>query len=196
MDAIFVMLVVAVMTLVFAVNLAPIFGHQVVVIRGGSMSPAIPLGSAVDVARVQPADLRPGDVVMLFTNETASIKIVNIKSGDVVMLKAPNGTIVTHRVTRLVTLPDGLYVETKGDANQTADATLQPVSEIAGRVDFSSVGMGYVIYLLTLPTGMASVLALVMTLLFAVWLLEDLELDFAAGAAGPPQPVPSASAAS
>jgi len=175
MDAIFVMLVVAVMTLVFAVNLAPIFGHQVVVIRGGSMSPAIPLGSAVDVARVQPADLRPGDVVML---------------------KAPNGTIVTHRVTRLVTLPDGLYVETKGDANQTADATLQPVSEIAGRVDFSSVGMGYVIYLLTLPTGMASVLALVMTLLFAVWLLEDLELDFAAGASGPPQPVPSASAAS
>ena len=174
LDATFVLLVVAILALVFAVNLGPWFGHQVVVIRGGSMSPAISLGSAVDIARVQPADL---------------------SSGDVVMLKEPTGTIVTHRVTRVVTLSDGMYVETKGDANQSADPSLHSVSEIAGRVDFTAPGLGYVIYLLTMPTGLASVLSLAMTLLFAIWLLEDLEQDFATGKAETPRTVPSAGAA-
>ena len=37
--------------------------------------------------------------------------------------------------------------------------------------------MGYLIYLLTLPIGVLSVLGLALTLLFAIWLLEDFEQD-------------------
>jgi signal peptidase I len=120
------------------------------------MEPSIHLGSAIVVTSVQPADLRPGDVVTL---------------------KDANGTLVSHRITRVVQLPAGLYVETKGDANAAPDPVLVPASEVVGRIDASIPGAGYLIYLLTIPAGVASVLCLALTMLFGIWLLEDLERE-------------------
>ena len=154
LDVALVLLVVSVLGLVLAVNLGPRLGHELVVIRGGSMEPAIHLGSVTDVSNVQPADLRPGDVVML---------------------KESNGALVSHRISRIVRRPDGLYVETKGDANASADPVLVPVAQVVGRVDLAIPGLGYLLYLLTIPTGVLSVLGLALTLLFSIWLLEDLE---------------------
>jgi signal peptidase len=154
LDLALILLVLAVLGLVLAINVGPRFGHQLIVIRGGSMEPAIPLGSAIEVSQVQPADLR---------------------AGDIVTLKETNGTIVSHRVTRVVQLPDGLYIETKGDANPTPDPVLVSASAVVGRVDFALPGAGYLAYLLTMPTGLLSILSLAFMLLFAIWLLEDLE---------------------
>jgi signal peptidase I len=156
LDLALILLVAAVLGLVLMVNVAPMLGHQIVVVRGGSMEPAIHLGSAMEISHVQPADLRVGDVVTL---------------------KETNGTIVSHRITRIVPLPDGTYIEVKGDANPTPDPVLIPVSAVVGRVDFAVPGIGYFIYLLTLPTGVLSVVSVAFTLLFAIWLLEDLEED-------------------
>jgi signal peptidase len=156
LDVTLLLLVVSVLGLVLAVNVGPTFGHELVVIRGGSMEPAIHLGSVTEVSRVQPADLRPGDVVML---------------------KEANGVLVSHRISRIVQQPDGLYIETKGDANATPDPVLVPVSQVVGRVDMAVPGLGYLLYLLTIPAGVLSVLGLAMTLLFSIWLLEDLERD-------------------
>jgi signal peptidase len=154
LDVALILLVLAVLAVVLAVNVGPALGHQLIVIRGGSMEPAIRLGSLIEVSKVQPADLRPGDVVTL---------------------KETNGTLVSHRITRIVQLPDGLYIETKGDANASVDTPLVPASSVAGRVDASVPNLGYLLYLLTLPTGVLSILCLALTLLFAVWLLEDVE---------------------
>ena len=154
LDMALILLVLAVLAVVLAVNVGPAFGHQLIVIRGGSMEPAIGLGSLIEVSQVQPADLRPGDIVTL---------------------KETNGTLVSHRITRVVQLPDGLYIETKGDANASVDTPLVPASSVAGRVDASVPNLGYLLYLLTLPTGVLSILCLALTLLFAVWLLEDVE---------------------
>jgi signal peptidase I len=156
LDVALILLVVSVLGLVLAVNLGPRFGHQLIVIRGGSMEPAIHLGSATEISSVQSADLRPGDVVTL---------------------KEASGTLVSHRITRIVQQSDGLYVETKGDANSSVDPVLTPVSSVIGRVDFSIPELGYLIYLLTVPIGVISVLSLALTLLFAVWLLEDIERE-------------------
>jgi hypothetical protein len=76
-----------------------------------------------------------------------------------------------------VQLPAGLYIETKGDANAAPDPVLVPASEVVGRIDASIPGAGYLIYLLTIPTGVASVLCLALTMLFGIWLLEDLERE-------------------
>jgi signal peptidase len=149
-------LVVFVLGLVLAINLGPVTGHQLVVIRGGSMEPAVHLGSVVEVSNVKPADLRPGDIVTL---------------------KEANDVVVTHRITRVVNLPDGLYLETKGDANSTVDPVLVPAASVAGRVGATVPGLGYVIYLMTLPIGLLAVLCLALSLLFAVWLLEEFEED-------------------
>jgi signal peptidase len=156
LDLALILLVVAVLGLVLAVNLGPRFGHDLVVIRGGSMEPAIQLGAVTEVSQVQPADLRPGDVVTL---------------------KEANGVVVSHRITRILQLPNGTFIETKGDANAAVDPVLAPVADVTGRVDFSIPALGYLIYLLTLPIGVLSVLGLALTLLFAIWLLEDFEQD-------------------
>jgi signal peptidase len=156
LDLALVLLVVSVLGLVLALNLAPLLGHQLVVIRGGSMEPAIHLGSMTDVSQVRPADLRPGDVVML---------------------KEANGTLVSHRITRIVQQPDGVFVETKGDANDSPDAVNTPASSIVGRVDLAIPGLGYLVYLLTVPIGVVSLLGLAMTLFLAILLLEDLERE-------------------
>jgi signal peptidase len=156
LDLALVLLVVAVLGLVLAVNLGPRLGHDFVVIRGGSMEPAIHLGAVTEVSQVQPADLRPGDVVTL---------------------KEANGVVVSHRITRVLQQPNGTFIETKGDANSAVDPVLTPVSDVTGRVDFSVPVVGYLVYLLTLPIGVLSVLGLALTLLFAIWLLEDFEQD-------------------
>ncbi len=163
LDLALILLVVSVLGLVLAVNLGPGLGHQLVVIRGGSMAPAIQLGSATEVSQVQPADLHVGDVVML---------------------REPSGALVSHRITRIIQGPAGLSIETKGDANKSVDPTLTPASAIVGRVDFSVPDLGYLIYLLTVPLGVVSLVGLALTLLFAIWLLEDLEEPY-----GEPVPV-------
>ena len=156
LDLALVLLVVAVLGLVLAVNLGPRLGHDFVVIRGGSMEPAIHLGAATEVSQVQPADLRPGDIVTM---------------------READGVVVSHRITRILQQPNGTFLETKGDANAAVDPVLTPVSDVTGRVDFSIPALGYLIYLLTLPIGVLSVLGLALTLLFAIWLLEDFEQD-------------------
>ena len=154
LDLALILLVVAVLGLVLAVNAGPALGHQIIVIRGGSMEPAIGIGSVIDVVRVRPAD---------------------IHSGDVVTLKDANGMLLSHRVTRVAALPDGLYLETKGDSNATADGALVPASEVVGRVDASMPKLGYLIYLLTLPMGILSLFCVALTLLLGIWLLEEFE---------------------
>jgi len=154
LDLALILLVVAVLGLVLAVNAGPALGHQIIVIRGGSMEPTIGLGSVIDVVPVRPAD---------------------IHSGDVVTLKDANGTLLSHRVTRVAALPDGLYLETKGDSNVTADGALVPASEVVGRVDASMPKLGYLIYLLTLPMGILSLFCVALTLLLGIWLLEEFE---------------------
>ncbi len=154
LDLVLVILVVAVLGTVIAVNLGPSLGHQIIVIRGGSMEPAIGLGSAVDVVPANIADVRPGDVVTV---------------------KALNGVLVTHRVVDVVQIKGETYVKVKGDANASPDDTLAPASSIVGRVDFVAPYMGIFIFMLTIPTGIISIFLLAFTLLLTVWLLEDLE---------------------
>ena len=154
LDLALVALVMSVLGLVLAATILPALGHQLIVVRGSSMEPAIPLGSVVEVARVQPSDLRLGDVVTL---------------------KEENGTLVSHRITGIVQTPEGLQLRTKGDANGTPDPVLAPASAVVGRDDFSIPGLGYLLYMLTMPAGVISLLCAALTLFLAIWLLEDLE---------------------
>jgi signal peptidase len=153
LDVALVLLVGTVVALVLAAQVGPMLGHQPLVIQGGSMAPAIPLGALVDVVHVGPADLA---------------------AGDVVTFEGANGVLVTHRINRIVQLPDGLYIETKGDANEHADAALVPASAVTGRVDFSLPLLGFILHVLTTPIGFVSIVCLALMMLFAIWLLEDL----------------------
>lgn len=131
-------------------RLAPLADAEVLAIRSGSMSPAIGVGDLVVVERGrQPA------------------------AGEVAAFRLPSGTIVTHRVVRTAVLPDGNYVETRGDANASPDPVLVPADDVVGTVGVTLPLLGYVLALLSMPTGIVAIFATSASLALGVWLLED-----------------------
>ena len=92
-------------------RVAPLTGHQLFIIIGGSMEPTIPIGS---LAVVTPVDA------------------TTLAVGDVVTIRADNGVVVTHRVSRVVDSAEGRFFEIKGDANASPDGSLVPARAIVG----------------------------------------------------------------
>jgi signal peptidase len=139
-------------------KIVPLTGHQTVIVGGGSMEPAIGLGSAIVIGPVRPADLVAGD-------------IVSLQAG-------PERTTFTHRIIDVIQRPDGTtWVRTKGDANAGPDPTLVPATAILGRVSWNIPYAGYLLALLSLPVGVIFVLGLAATLLAIAWLFESVEGD-------------------
>jgi signal peptidase len=110
------------------------------VVHTGSMSPT----------------LRPGDAVL---DAPAGRPHV----GQVVTFRMPGEGVVTHRVVR-ASRDD---VRTKGDANRTADAWRVPNDDVVGVVRHRLPYVGYAIVYLQQPTGAASVIAILVSLLLA-----------------------------
>jgi signal peptidase len=138
-------------------KLVPLTGRQTMIVGGSSMEPAIGLGAAVIIAPVTADELRIGDVVSL-------------RAGD-------ENAIFTHRIVSVVDRPDGRWIGTKGDANAEPDPTIMPASAVIGRSELSIPYAGYLLQLLSMPTGVLFLIGLAATLLAAAWLLETQELD-------------------
>lgn len=114
--------------------------YQSLVVRSGSMSPHIPIGSLVLYRRAAATQIKVGDV------------IVFAKPGN------PDEK-VTHRVYRISPGPNGRYFETKGDANGAPDAWRISATG-SGWVAFAHVpDVGYVLGYL--QTGSARMLLIV-----------------------------------
>lgn len=146
---------IAIVVVTAAVDvILPASGHPVVIITGRSMTPTISIGSVVVEEPYAAASLRPGDVATF---------------------ALPSGARVTHRITRVVERPDGTWYETKGDVNAAADPTLLSSSTALGRVLFSVPWLGYLIWLLGLPSGILAVVSAALALYVASLLAEDEE---------------------
>ena len=160
-DTLLIALILVVLFGVVLGRLVPMTGRTTLIIGGGSMEPAIPIGAAVVVAAIPAAELAVGEVVSLRTG-------TNLKS------------IFTHRVTRIVQREDGLWLETKGDANTAVDPSLTSVANVIGRVDWSMPYAGYLLALLSVPSGVLFVILLAGLLLTVTWLLETYEIELVA----------------
>src|SRR5258706_11023550 len=131
------------------------------------MEPAVPLGSAVIIKPVDTGELNAGD-------------IVSLKAG-------PQNTLFTHRIVALIDRPDGRWVQTKGDANADQDPTLVHASAIVGRTEMVIPLAGYLIALLSIPTGVLFLVGLAASLLAGARFLQSLAAGLAVkGAARPP----------
>lgn len=98
--------------------------HQLhpLVVRSGSMAPVIATGSMVLVETIPAAQIRVGDVVAV---------------------RRPDGVTVTHRVVRLSRDGELAQLILKGDANKTEDPDPVPVAS-AGRLVWSAPVLGRV----------------------------------------------------
>lgn len=161
LDGIRIAVMAVAIAAVAVAHLAPIVGSQPVVIRGGSMEPSIPSGSLVLLDARDPAEVAVGDVV---TRRTAS------------------GTLVTHRVVRVTQIDGVPHFETRGDASNSTDPVLAAPEEVEGVVALHVPFAGYLVAFLGQPSGILSVLGVLLMLLLAANLLDEIERDRGAGA--------------
>lgn len=152
-DVALALLVVAVVAIGLAANLAPQAGSRLFAIRTGSMEPMMPVGSLVVATAVDPD---------------------RIVVGDVVTIQLDGGSTMTHRVSAIVERDDGWMFELKGDANAVHDPVLVGGETVVGRVDLAVPLLGYLLAMLSMPTGIAALLSIGGTLLTAGWLLDEL----------------------
>lgn len=100
------------------------FGVTTLVIRSGSMAPAIHTGALAFAQKVPAADIRPGDVVSALNGQ---------------------GMRIAHRVVAIENRGDGSFAMTmRGDANEATDPTDYVVSS-ADRIFWHAEGIGYLV---------------------------------------------------
>lgn len=149
--ALVLLVAICLLTIVLA-RVVPLTGRATLIVAGGSMVPALELGTAVVVEPVDPASLRVGD-------------IVSLRSGA-------QRAIFTHRITRVIDRDGAVWIETKGDANADVDPSITPATAVVGRVSVAVPKIGYLIALLSAPVGILFAISLGSLLLFAGWVLE------------------------
>lgn len=106
---------------------AGMFGRAAFTVLSGSMAPT----------------LRTGDLVLADT----SVDETDIVPGDVIVFRAANDPprLVTHRVTRVLTVGSGRGFVTKGDANPGPDATPVMASAVVGQVTGHVPNLGHML---------------------------------------------------
>jgi signal peptidase len=134
---------------------AALTGRTVLIVSGPSMEPTIGRGTAIIIEPV-PVDL--------------------LEVGDVVSIRVgPQQAVFTHRIVRLADRPDGLWIETRGDANDAPDPSIVPASAVMGRVVVAVPSLGYLLTALSSSAGLGLVAGLAGLLLALIWALESLE---------------------
>ena len=123
---------IAGLTCILMATAAMLFGIKPLIIRSGSMEPAIPTG-ALAIAKHVPAG--------------------NIKADDVISVINEQGIRVTHRVVSVdSTASDAAALTLKGDANRVPDSQPYVISS-AERVVFHVDGLGYAAAWLDTPAA-------------------------------------------
>ena len=105
-------------------------------------------------------EISPGDVVIVGGADPATIA-----EGDVITFTRPGSeTPVTHRVVG-VDSGESIAFETRGDANDAADAAAVPAANVIGVVVLTIPAIGYVIQATNTPIGFALLVAVPLALL-------------------------------
>jgi len=141
-------------------HVLPLVGGKMYIVRGGSMQPAIPIGSVVVIEDVDP---------------TA------VGVGDVITFRAPSGTVVTHRVVGVNDVAERSF-ETRGDANPAIDPVIVVGAAVIGRVALTVPTAGTVLIALASVPGALVVLGVLCSLLLAGWFVEELAITLQSAA--------------
>lgn len=128
-----------------------LLGCNMFSIDSPSMSPKFPVDTLIIVQKIQPENIKPGDVITYILNE--------------------DGLLVTHRVVK-VNIGSKTFI-TKGDANNTQDAAPVQWENTVGKVIFGIPKLGKPMRFLTSEKNRPFVISAIV-LLFAVSLIWDI----------------------
>ena len=120
-----------------------VYGQPVMTIISGSMTPTIAVGDIVVDAPVTAAQAS------------------DLHVGQIISFRAAPGSaeFITHRIVAVRVTDGAVSYITKGDANNTADATPRPASDVIGVYNFSIPRGGYVLVAMHTPRVLVMLLA-------------------------------------
>ncbi len=106
-------------------------GYKPLTVLGGSMEPAIHVGSVVLVSPVETADIGVGDIITFKTPQDSKV------------FEDYPGSLTTHRVVEVIGGDGALGFKTMGDANEDPDGWVVPAADVLGKAGFSIPYVGY-----------------------------------------------------
>ena len=151
-DAALILLVALCLLTIALGRVLPLTGRTTLAVAGGSMEPAIHLGSAIVVEPVDPRSLAVGDVVSL-------------RSG-------PERAIFSHRIIRVVVRDGHCLDRDQGRRQRPARPSLTPASQVIGRASATIPMAGYLIALLSSLHGIVFVVSLGLVLILTASLVD------------------------
>ena len=158
-NAITTILVILVVLLAIALAGVRLFGLQVYTVLSGSMEPTYHVGALIYDKKVDPMDLKAGDVITFMLDED---------------------TIATHRIVEVV--PDEedssvIRFRTKGDANDAVDGSLVHYKNVLGTPVFTIPKLGYFANFVQQPPGLYVAVAFGVVLVLMAFLPDMLGDD-------------------
>lgn len=121
-------------------------GHRVLIVRSGSMAPAIATGDAVVSRATTPDEVREGDVITFRDPSRAD-------------------RLLTHRVQAVLLGPHTVEFTTRGDANTGVERWSTQADGLIGKVVIRLPNAGYALAALSAPWLRASLVLVAMLLL-------------------------------
>ena len=151
-----VILVVAVTVMLVGTRLVGIYPYTVL---SGSMEPTYHTGSLLYVKKVDPFQLKEGDVITFMLSEDL---------------------LATHRIVEVVpdeNDPTVIRFMTKGDANDAVDGSLVHYKNVVGTPIFSIPGLGYFANFVQNPPGLYVAIAFCAFLVLLAFLPDIFDED-------------------
>lgn len=136
-----------------------VMGFSILRVMSVSMEPEIPEQSMLLVHKTDPDALQVGDVITFFSSDPTL-----------------NGTLNTHRITRIDRQRTGLQFVTKGDANALADRQDVKGSQVVGKVILVSPLLGRLVGLVSTPLVFGLLILLPLLFLLVRSLIGTLRL--------------------
>ena len=127
--------------------------YQALIVRSGSMTPTLPIGS-----------------VVFYHREAASA----VKKGQIILFAEPGTeTRITHRVYRILQTPSGEFFQTKGDANALPDPWRVRAAGTGWVESFDIPYLGYPFAVLSSPLARIILVSVPAILLAVILVLEQ-----------------------
>ncbi|MGB9840454.1 signal peptidase I [Thermovenabulum sp.] len=104
-------------------KMAFVLGYKPLTVLSGSMAPLLMPGDVVVIKKVNPNDIKKGDIITFITNDNV---------------------LITHRVTEIIDKDGKRLFETKGDANNVEDSKLVTSDNIIGVMKIKIPYAGYI----------------------------------------------------
>jgi signal peptidase len=127
------------------------FGHPVMTVLSGSMTPVI----------------RTGDLIV--DNPVTPLQASSLQPGQIISVREVPGSqkIITHRIVAVTVAHGTVSYVTQGDANNAHDGTLRPASDVVGVFRFAVPHGGYILAALHRPLVLGLLLASALLALLA-----------------------------